>query len=448
MEAVIHEALGEVFDGDGLEAAQVEDALVGDEAGRALVENRIVLGEAAGDVVGVEDGELRGFGQSRRSHGGDVHPGNREDARAAPRRGGDGADGVFAAEVHDGMAGEKIDEMFGDADGAHAGAAAAVRDAEGFVEVEMADIRADVAGAAEADLGVEVRAVHVHLAAVGVDDLADFPDAGLEDAVGRGIGDHEAAEIIRVFGGLGAEVGEIDVAVLVAGDGDDGEAGHDGAGGVGAVGGGGDEADVAVRLAAGLVIFVDDEEAGVFALRTGVGLEGNAREAGDLGEPVFELLEHHLVAAGLLERREGMEARELGPAHGKHLARGIQLHRAGAERNHRVAEREVARFEAAHIAQQLGLGVVAVEDGVREERAGARERRAETGGDGGVEFVDAEGGRGVAVEDAEEKLDVLGVGGFVERDGDGGGVDDAQIDKVLLGDFDNVGAGGVFERDG
>jgi hypothetical protein len=44
------------------------------------------------------------------------------------------------------VAGQEGHELFGHADRADAGAAAAVRDAEGFVEVEVADIGADEAG--------------------------------------------------------------------------------------------------------------------------------------------------------------------------------------------------------------------------------------------------------------------------------------------------------------
>jgi hypothetical protein len=100
----------------------------------------------------------------------------------------------------------------GDADGAHAGAAAAVGDAEGFVQVEMADVGADVAGAAEADLGVHVGAVHVDLAAVAwtISQMSDL----LEDAVGAGIGDHQGGEIdFFVLLRPWREVGHVDVAL-------------------------------------------------------------------------------------------------------------------------------------------------------------------------------------------------------------------------------------------
>ena len=44
------------------------------------------------------------------------------------------------------MAGQERRQVRGDADRAHARAAAAVRDAEGLVQVEVADVGADVAG--------------------------------------------------------------------------------------------------------------------------------------------------------------------------------------------------------------------------------------------------------------------------------------------------------------
>ena len=66
--------------------------------------------------------------------------------------------------------------MLRHADRAHARAAAAVRNAERLVQVEVADVGADVARAAQADLRVHVRAVHVHLPAVLVHDLADVLD--------------------------------------------------------------------------------------------------------------------------------------------------------------------------------------------------------------------------------------------------------------------------------
>ena len=129
----------------------------------------------------------------------------------------------------------------------------------------------------------------------------------------------------------------------------------DGAGGVGAVRGSGNQTDVAVRLAARFVIGADDQQAGVFALRAGVGLQRNAGEAGDFRQPVFQLLKKHLVAARLFQRRERMNLRELRPGNREHFRRGVQLHRAGAERDHRSRERQVARFQPLDVAQHFGF---------------------------------------------------------------------------------------------
>ena len=73
--------------------------------------------------------------------------------------------------------------MLGYADRTDPGAAAAMWDAKRFVQIQVANIRADVTRPAKADLRVHVRAVHVDLAAVFMHDLADFPDSGFEDAV-------------------------------------------------------------------------------------------------------------------------------------------------------------------------------------------------------------------------------------------------------------------------
>ena len=59
-------------------------------------------------------------------------------------------------------------------DRAHPGPAATVGNAERLVQVQVADVGADVAGTAETDLRVHVGAIHVDLAAVLVDDPADL----------------------------------------------------------------------------------------------------------------------------------------------------------------------------------------------------------------------------------------------------------------------------------
>ena len=111
------------------------------------------------------------------------------------------------------MAGQIRRQMRGHADRPHARAAAAVRDAERLVQVQVADVGADRRRAGEPDLRVHVRAVHVDLAAVLVDDRADVLDALLEHAVRRRIRHHQRRQPIAVLLGLRLQVVDVDVAV-------------------------------------------------------------------------------------------------------------------------------------------------------------------------------------------------------------------------------------------
>jgi hypothetical protein len=156
---------------------------------------------------------------------------------------------------------------------AEIGPMGAVRNAEGLVQVEVAHVRPEVARTRHAHHGVHVRAVHVHLPAVLVDERGDVLDVRLEHAVRARIRDHQGAEIGRVLLGLGAQVVHVDVAVGIGLDHHHREAGHDRRRRVGAVRRLRNEAHCAVQVAARLVIGADDQQARVLALRAGVGLQ-------------------------------------------------------------------------------------------------------------------------------------------------------------------------------
>ena len=167
---------------------------------------------------------------------------------------------------------------------------------------------------------------------------------------------------------LGAEIVDIDVAARVAGDHHDLHADHAGGGRIGAVRGGGDQADLAMRLAARGVIAADRQQPGIFALRAGIRLQRDRVIAGDVAQPLFQPREQRVIARGLLARRERMQVAEFRPGQRDHLGGGVELHGAGAERNHGAVEREIAVGELAHVAQQLGLGAMGVEHRMGEER--------------------------------------------------------------------------------
>ena len=88
------------------------------------------------------------------------------------------------------FSGQKFDQMWCDADRTDTRSAASVRNAKRLVQVQMANVRAEVTGPAKSHLRVHIRAIHVNLAAVRVHDVANFTDRRLEDTVRGRVGDH------------------------------------------------------------------------------------------------------------------------------------------------------------------------------------------------------------------------------------------------------------------
>src|SRR5438552_1530830 len=105
-----------------------------------------------------------------------------------------------------------------------------------------------------------------------------------------------------------------------------------------------------MRLIARFVIRADDQQPRILALRAGVGLKPDRLESGDLGEPFLKLLEENLIPLSLLGRLERMNVRKLRPGDRKHLAGRVELHRARAERDHALREREIARLKTRDVA--------------------------------------------------------------------------------------------------
>ena len=287
VEAVVDQALGDVVDADAnriLERARVNDALVRHAPAVVLVQHREVRIEAHGNVIGVQDRDLGRALQALGAHHQDVGVADRQDRGRAEGRSRHRAHRRAAA-VEFRVPRQEGRQVRAHADRAHARAAAAVRDAEGLVKIQMRDVGAEGAGLRQAHLRVHVGAVHVDLAAVVVDHLADRADLLLEHAVGRRIGDHQRGEVGRVLLGLRGEVGEVDVAVGVAVDDDHLHADHLRRRRVGAVRRRRNQAHVAVALAARAVVAADRQQARVLALRARVRLQRDRVVAGDVSEP-------------------------------------------------------------------------------------------------------------------------------------------------------------------
>ena len=138
------------------------------------------------------------------AHHRDVHPRDRQDRCASRtarrddrRRSRSPSRASRRAGMSGTMPGQERREMRLARDRTDARAAAAVRNAERLVQVEVRDVGAELARRGEADERIEVGAVDVHLAAVRVHDVADAHDARLEHAVRRRIRHHDRREIGR-----------------------------------------------------------------------------------------------------------------------------------------------------------------------------------------------------------------------------------------------------------
>ncbi len=276
MEAVVDQPLRDVLHlhaGRRLEAARLYDALVRDQAVLAGVYQAELARQPLGDVIGVQDRDLGRVGQSVAAHHRDVGPRDRQDRGTAPGRARHGAAGLLYAQRYDRMIGQVRRQMRRDTDRPHAGTAAAVRDAKGLVEVEVAHVGADVTRPAQSDLRVHVGAVHVHLAAVLVHDAAHLFDRILEHAVRGRIRHHQRAQVLGVLGRLGAEIVQVDVAVGRRLHRDHLEARHHRARRIGAVRRHRDEADCAVAFAPRHLVRANHQQARELALRAGVGLQ-------------------------------------------------------------------------------------------------------------------------------------------------------------------------------
>ena len=142
-----------------------------------------------------------------------------------------------------------------------------------------------------------------------------------------------------------------------------------------------------------------------------------------------------------------MDAAEAGPRDRHHLGGGVELHGTGAERDHGLIEGQVPAFEATHVAQQLGLGVVDVEHRVLEEGALPREALGKAATDLVIERGDVDAGPAVC-EGAPHALDVGSGGGLVAGDAEAVVVDRPEVVARSLGPLlDRFGLAGRADRE-
>src|SRR5690625_1077606 len=187
MKPVIHQSLGNitgVYPGALSEPSGVDDELMRRTSCTSCIEYRVVRFQAGFQIVGIEDGDLCHPGEPLRSQHADVGVRDRKDARTAPRSCRYRWNSAFTACSHERVGRQVWSQLVVDSYGTHSRSAATMRDTEGLVQVQMADIGADFGWRCEADLCIEVGTIHVDEPPIVVDQVADFTDLLFKDSVG------------------------------------------------------------------------------------------------------------------------------------------------------------------------------------------------------------------------------------------------------------------------
>ncbi len=370
--------------------------------------------QARADVVGGQNGGFGGVRQAVGAHHADVHPADRQHGGVAQGGGTDGTD-ALGGDAARCVAGQEGHQVFDHADRADAGATAAVRDAKGLVQVQMAHVTAEFAGGSGANQRIHIGAVHVHPATKAVHQGAEFLDLRLKHAMGAGVGDHDAGQVGGVLFALGLQIGHVHIALVVAAGDDHLQARHLRAGRVGAVGAGRDEADGAVALALACVVGANRQQTGVFPLGASIGLQADAGIAGGRAQPGAQLCVQLGIARALRRRRKRVDVGKFGPGDGNHLAGGVELHGATAQRNHAAVQRQILVRQHADVAQHAGFGVVGVEYRVRQKGAGAAQGRGDQPLHLGLQCIHRRQGLAIPGKETPECGNIVTGGGFIQR---------------------------------
>ncbi|MCY1378787.1 hypothetical protein D9M69_664500 [compost metagenome] len=131
---------------------------------------------------------------------------------------------MLGTEIH--MSRQVRNQMLGHANRTNTRTAAAMRNAEGLVQVHMANVSANIARTSETNERIEVCTVEIDLTTIVVDDFAESLDAFFEHAVGGRIGNHEGRKIVAMLLSLGFQIINVDIAVRTAIDDHNAHASH------------------------------------------------------------------------------------------------------------------------------------------------------------------------------------------------------------------------------
>ena len=235
---------------------------------------------------------------------------------------------------------------------ARARPAAAVRRAEGLVQVEVHDVEAQLGRLGDPDDRVQVGAVAVDQPAGLVHQPGDLQHVLLEEAQRVGIGQHEAHHrVVQV----GLESLQIDVAAAIRGQFDHLQAGHARRRRVSAVRRVGHQDLGALGLTPVDLVLAHDQHAGQLAVRAGCGLQRHCVKACHLGQVDLQLQQelhgalHHVL---VLQRVDVGEAGQ-GSRLLVHL--GVVLHGARTQGIEGRVDTHIALAQSHEVAYHIQL---------------------------------------------------------------------------------------------
>ena len=220
METEVHQALTHVLSGHMRTVGQlthIQDALVTHQPARAGVQYGELIVQFLRHIVGVQYRICGRALQTLSAAHRDIHPADRQHPGRSEERLRNRKRRAFRQVTFSvsgvGITGQVLHQVLPHRQGAHAGAAAAVRNGEGLVQVQVGDVAAELTGLRKAHLRIQVSAIHIHLPARSVHQLAHLGHLLLKHAVRGGVGDHNACDRIAVLLNLCLQILNIDRAV-------------------------------------------------------------------------------------------------------------------------------------------------------------------------------------------------------------------------------------------
>ena len=235
-----------------------------------------------------------------------------------------------------------------------AGAHAAMGRGKGLVQVEVAQVSAELLGAHDAKQTVVVRHIADAQAARLMHNVDKLADDGVEHARVLGVGDEDTGGLLA-HGSLQRLDAGITVGLGI--EADDLKALGGRSGGVDGVGEDrGDDLGALILLAAVTEILLQDGCVGINALAAAAGLEGDSVETGDLLHDLLEIIDELQHALAGLIVLIGVHLGELVGADELLVDLGAVLHRAGAQADIDVQVLTDGLLgQAQEVTQHLGL---------------------------------------------------------------------------------------------